>query len=65
MKASEILKTISELDDQEMWLFLDFLRMGFENEWDCNLDSIENYGPQEVKIAVKEAASLASMWEKK
>lgn len=60
---TKILKELSELDNIEIYGFIDFLKMGYENEWDCNLSDIENFGAYEFRIAALEGTKLAKHWE--
>lgn len=64
MKAVNVMKDLSKLNSQEMYKFLDFLKMGMEDEWDCKLNNIENFGADEIKLAAKSALGYIESFEK-
>lgn len=65
MTVSEILKAITELDDNQLDLLGVALGHGMFDEWDCSLElAIDQFGPAEWRVAAKTAAGFAAYQEK-
>jgi hypothetical protein len=54
-KVDYIFNKLIDLDDMQIYEFLDRLKFAYENEWDCNISGIENFGAAEFRIACKSA----------
>lgn len=59
-KASELLKQVAEMSDQELATFFTALSEGSWDEWDCGLDVLfTQFGPSEIRLAARTGAQVA------